>query len=345
MEISQRAGELMARKIFGQASREDLEELDALTRENAEMQNILENLEELINNSILDSKRSKEAEIKKRNKLNELILKAKKTSKGPSNKAIVNNDDDTPTKAIGLSRKIRFQLKHLFFNRYFKYAAICILAFSVFFIWKSQKPAKLPRTAVSNESKVNETITIRAENGTRTSAMLPDGTKIWLNSGSSVLYNKRYNTKIREVFLVGEAYFDVVGNPSKPFIVHANDIDIKVLGTVFNVKSYDTDSSIETTLLKGSVEITNHFNKANKVLLKPNEKIVIQKKYNVYQVQKSKVLIDTVNDLNENATRILEFEKNKIGVVNDETAWLYHRLNFRNESFASLGFALKDGIM
>ena len=84
--------------------------------------------------------------------------------------------------------------------------------------------------------KINSEVSTRY--GSKTNLVLPDGTKVWLNAGSKLNYDKNYGNAIREVSLTGEAYFDVVKNPEKPFIIHASKIDIKVLGTAFNVKSY-----------------------------------------------------------------------------------------------------------
>ena len=78
-----------------------------------------------------------------------------------------------------------------------------------------------------------------------------------LNSNSSLRYDANFSEKSRNVFLEGEAYFDVFHNPQMSFIVHASDLDVKVLGTAFNVKSYAKDKSVETTLLRGKVVIEN----------------------------------------------------------------------------------------
>ncbi len=114
--------------------------------------------------------------------------------------------------------------------------------------------------------------------GSQTKIILPDGTIAWLNSGSTLKYNNSYGNKNRTVYLTGEGYFDVHKNPEKPFLVYANDIQIKVLGTVFNVQSYMDDKTVEVSLLTGKVDIAvNGSGKSGRLILKPNEKMIYNK--------------------------------------------------------------------
>lgn len=75
--------------------------------------------------------------------------------------------------------------------------------------------------------------------------------------------------RAREVYLIGEGYFEVQKNPEKPFIVHADDINVKVLGTVFNVRSYPEDSEIEVSLIKGRVNVFSASEIRDNVILAP----------------------------------------------------------------------------
>ena len=93
-------------------------------------------------------------------------------------------------------------------------------------------------------------------------------------------YDSLYGNNLREVTLSGEAYFDVVKNPKKPFIIHTGKINIKVLGTIFNVKSYPGEKTIETSLIKGSIEVSFPSTPSKKIILKPNQKLVINKTEN-----------------------------------------------------------------
>ena len=102
---------------------------------------------------------------------------------------------------------------------------------------------------------------------------LPDGTQVTMNAGSEMTLNKAYGQGTREVFLKGEAYFDVHQNKNSPFIVHTTTMDIKALGTAFNVRSYIGDKVAEATLIHGLVEITLKKENNKKILLHPNEKV------------------------------------------------------------------------
>ncbi len=113
---------------------------------------------------------------------------------------------------------------------------------------------------INNSKKVQQSPkdsynTIIVPYGKRTKITLSEGTKVWLNSGSKLTYPVSFNGDKREVHLVGEAIFDVRHNKEQPFYVITNDYDIKVLGTVFNVSSYEDDSYTSTALERGKVEI------------------------------------------------------------------------------------------
>ena len=86
---------------------------------------------------------------------------------------------------------------------------------------------------------------------------LPDGTKVWLNAASSIKYPTAFNGKSRTVVVTGETYFEVVGKPNQPFIVRTGKMAVTVLGTSFNINAYADESSIKTSLLEGSIKISN----------------------------------------------------------------------------------------
>lgn len=104
---------------------------------------------------------------------------------------------------------------------------------------------------------------------------LPDGSKVWLNSGSSIRFPTAFIGKERVIELKGEAYFDIKENRKIPFIVRTNNsMDIKVLGTQFNVMAYDDEKSINTTLLEGSVQILKESGTA---FLEPGQAAILNK--------------------------------------------------------------------
>ncbi|MGJ7029664.1 FecR family protein [Niabella hirudinis] len=116
---------------------------------------------------------------------------------------------------------------------------------------------------------------VATRKGSKSYILLPDGTQVWLNADSKVSYDEDFGKADREIVLTGEAYFDVVKDKNRPFIIHTATIDVKVLGTIFNVKAYGNDRSTETTLIRGSVEVSMRKDPARKFLLEPFEKISI----------------------------------------------------------------------
>lgn len=104
-----------------------------------------------------------------------------------------------------------------------------------------------------SENAASEIFEIVAERGQKSSVTLPDGSRVMINSASTISYTSDYNVKERNVFLSGEAYFDVASNADIPFVVHADKVSVTALGTEFNVKAYAEDPYVVTTLVEGSV--------------------------------------------------------------------------------------------
>jgi len=113
--------------------------------------------------------------------------------------------------------------------------------------------------------------TIQTPKGGQYQVILPDGTKVWLNAASSLKYPEVFTGNERTVELTGEAYFEVAKNKAKPFHVKNRHQDVEVLGTHFNINSYMDDQTIKTTLLEGSVRVSN--GKSTKIL-KPGEQAI-----------------------------------------------------------------------
>jgi ferric-dicitrate binding protein FerR (iron transport regulator) len=108
---------------------------------------------------------------------------------------------------------------------------------------------------------VVDSLEIVAPIGSRTVVDLTDGTKIYLNYGSSIKYPQQFVGNTREVILKGEGYFEVAHNPQKPFIVKTQNMDIKALGTKFNVLAYPEDGFVATTLIEGKVVLEKNTEK------------------------------------------------------------------------------------
>ena len=117
----------------------------------------------------------------------------------------------------------------------------------------NEKVIDLSQAALADESKMNEVV---IPFGKKSQLILGDGTKVWLNAGSRMAFPTKFTGKKREVFLDGEAYFEVAHNQKIPFLVNTNELSVKVLGTRFNISAYETDRLTETVLLEGRVSVS-----------------------------------------------------------------------------------------
>lgn len=146
----------------------------------------------------------------------------------------------------------------------------------------------------SNESPISDELVyneIYIPFGEKFKITLSDGTLVHLNSGSRLRFPQSFVSKSseRKVFLEGEGFFEVTKNEQKPFIVNANDLDIKVLGTKFNVSSYATDESVTATLVEGAVSVSKNSAPDVKMNLTPN----YQASYNKKENSLNKAFVDT----------------------------------------------------
>lgn len=129
--------------------------------------------------------------------------------------------------------------------------------------------------------------------GERMELTLDDGTQVFLNSDTRLSYPAKFARSERKVMLQGEAYFDVEKDARRPFIIEMSDASIEVLGTAFNVKSYDDDSNIDVALDNGKIKLVSALNKKYELL--PQERLVYNKNTAVVEISK--------NDKTENASR------------------------------------------
>ncbi|WP_207510618.1 FecR family protein [Longitalea luteola] len=143
-------------------------------------------------------------------------------------------------------------------------AALAVIAVGLYLLWKTQRAAT-PQT---------EKVHYVCKPGERKSFQFPDGTQVILNAGSEIYLNDLYAKNTREVYLKGEAFFEVQHNAAVPFIVHTPTMDVKALGTAFNVKSYNDEHRTEAVLVRGLVEVTLKKDNNRKLLLHPDEKVL-----------------------------------------------------------------------
>ena len=120
---------------------------------------------------------------------------------------------------------------------------------------------------------------------------LADGTQLTLNRGAQLIYPEKFAGRTREIFLSGEAYFDVAHDKKHPFIVRAGDLKIKVLGTKFNIEAYPDSETITTTLLEGSVEVESRLSREC-IRMVPSQQLS-------YDIQSGEMKLSTISDSKE----------------------------------------------
>ncbi|GAA0542759.1 FecR family protein [Chitinophaga japonensis] len=201
-------------------------------------------------------------------------------------------------------------------------ASIAVIVVAVSFLFrngKRQEPAAAEQeyvftTALAEKKKIR----------------LPDSSTVLLNAGSTLQVDRDFGNQHRSVSLSGEALFDVTHDAGQPFIVKVEGYEIKVLGTVFNVKAYPGEKKSETSLISGKVEIRlEHAASGYKTLL-PKEKFVLSK--DLAALPSSSPASPVVHQLGT-AIMPLSYNHNQ---ENIETAWSQNRLIFENESFADI---------
>lgn len=167
---------------------------------------------------------------------------------------------------------------------------------------------------------------------------LTDGTQVTLNAESELKYPDTFDGRTREVYLTGEAFFEVTKDAKHPFIVHTDKLDIKVLGTGFDVKAYPNDQLTEATLLHGSIQLSLKSQPESPILLKPAEKFILthaSANTGGIAATKEAYRIVPLSYLNTTDTKTLV-----------ETAWMNNKLLFKDQTFSalSLNLARKYGV-
>jgi transmembrane sensor len=181
--------------------------------------------------------------------------------------------------------------------------------------------------------------TYAAAYGERKNIQLPDGSNVTLNAGSKIKINEKFGIATRDVYLEGEAFFEVKHDTSLPFIVHTAAMDIKALGTAFNVKAYRDEKITETSLIRGLVEVTLKEDNNIKMLLYPNQKI----EWEHLDANIAKTNLSAAKNLNVPA--IADSLKKKLVLTNNgdikEIAWKENKLVFEDEEFDSIAILLE----
>ncbi|MBN2611735.1 MAG: FecR family protein [Bacteroidales bacterium] len=241
---------------------------------------------------------------------------------------------NNPGKSISIARRAAVALSGL--------AASILLVLGIYTIMQVRQVSQL---------KNNPGFThVFSPRGQRTSLLLPDNTKVWLNGESSLRYSANYNKTQREVYLDGEAFFEVSRDESRPFLVNTTEIKVKVYGTSFNIKAFPNEKFIETTLIKGKLSVTP-IKKAGKpsheIYLKPKEKCIYQKASG--DISQEKIIEEPTDSKTkqedfQKAEKILPEPRITIERninAEQEELWKNGKLIFRNEAFEQLAVKIE----
>lgn len=302
---------LMARALSGEATRQEHEELQVLLLREPELFRQYRMLKKLWSSG--NTEDVQDENVYEKHRLRHILNRAEEERSAEGERPA---DEDK-------NREHKSIFRRLFFNRSapFVYAAVIALILIVY---------HYPLTQKTNGVQGRQQEIVSVQNGSRTKLLLPDGTSVWLNGDSKLYYDHSFSGKTREVRLEGEAFFDVVKDAKRPFIVRAGKISIRVLGTAFNVKFYKEDKNIETTLLRGKIEVSGNTKDAGShIILTPNQKLIIPAKLQAVQPEiKEEIKIINLD------SRLKENE-------HIETSWVYNRVEFRGESFEELARKLE----
>lgn len=169
---------------------------------------------------------------------------------------------------------------------------------------------------------------IRAGEGPRKTVVLPDGSSIILRKNSRVELAAGFNQENRQLTLTGEAFFDVTHDAQRPFMVHTAVMDIKVLGTVFNVSAYEGQHATEAALFRGKVEVTCAARPGEKIVLQPNQKLTV-----------NATAPDTKNTARP--FTVMPLDADPVDHKAKEIAWVRNRLEIENEPLSQIAGKLE----
>jgi ferric-dicitrate binding protein FerR (iron transport regulator) len=174
-------------------------------------------------------------------------------------------------------------------------------------------------------------------NGGRKQITLPDGSVVWLNAGSLLVYPDAFNAGSRTVFLSGEGRFTVTKDESKPFIVKTNYIDVEVLGTVFNLQAYPGSDKTTTILETGKVRINDRSGLQIPVILQPNEQLV----YNHMTHSFRKSNVDAAHIYSWTDGYLVFQQENLKNIIQSLERRYNVKINYSDSKFADMTFTVR----
>jgi transmembrane sensor len=203
--------------------------------------------------------------------------------------------------------------------------AFCICTFTAYRVF-------LPKDNTGQQSLAGTRKKLTSNGRQKSAVTLSDGTRVTLNAESQLWYPSSFKGVNREVYLTGEGFFDVAKDHQHPFIVHTQKMDIRVLGTAFDVKSYQNEQSTEATLLRGRIQITLNSSPKTPIFLNPSEKFTLTHSAGS-SAEKPAAPVYSISSL----TYLNPDNKNVI----IETSWMDNKLAFKNERFDKISLLIE----
>ena len=321
-EHKQYTWSLIAKKLTGEATAEELLELEELLRNNPELHYPMQTISDLWNpSSRQDQQIAEQAVSRHLDRMQDLKIDYPLTTNTASLGLAITTDEP------GQRSRKNYRIAMLAAAS----TIVVLITGGIFLSRHKTAAAVIPTTAVAPTLTGNEIFT---GNGSRTHLTLPDGTVVWLNAGSRITYEKNFDANLRAVTLTGEAFFDVAPNASKPFVIHTAHIDIRVLGTSFNVKSYPSDKTTEATLIRGSIEVSILNRTSDRIVLRPNEKLIVNNEDSAILAQENASHRHDKIDQSLVVISKPTYEHNSGAII--ETSWIDNKLIFQDEAFRDL---------
>jgi len=296
--MNDRLLELIGKKQAGELSPSELIELNKLIQGNPAYADLLKTLESIWDTPLHTEQELTEAHVRDRwNKIRE------------------RREDETAPVSGG--RVVRRMIRYA--------AAACVIVLAGIGVWWVSGR----RTAGDDHGHNN---VVATKNGSHSRVTLPDGTEVWLNAGSNLTYDEAFGKETREVHLVGEAFFDVAKDAAHPFVIHTKTINIKVLGTTFNIRAYPDEPVTEASLIKGSIEISLRGRPSDRIQLRPDEKIAVRNDEPSLYARKDSVASEHISPAIM-LSKVAYVPGDSMAV---ETSWVKNKLIFRDKPFDEL---------
>lgn len=227
-------------------------------------------------------------------------------------------------------------------NKLMLYAAVLIMFLSV---------GSTAYISLNRVESPEVTTTVIADNGEISKVKLPDGSMVWINSGSELKFNNNFGIDNRDIELTGEAYFQVERNENIPMVVGGSKVHVKVLGTKFNVSSYPESKSVDVVLESGKVELLNAESSSTICVMQPGELATYNKRSNTLNLKEVNTarylswkdgIVNLYNQSLSDVVRALELRYNQEFNYSKDLEKYHFTLSIRDESLEDILSLIED---